>query len=139
MIYFNHWLRMALSSQCITPVRAPFNPLTSNAFLLNLSVPKMYLVTYAIISGTAIRKQPVTRHRPLRIRANLRNDRCDLLEHPPIFYTATKWQTHLNFVDCGRIWDCRAVCWVTTIRLLNCHSQRYLISLLFLKVTPRKY
>lgn len=52
VIYFNHWLRIALSSQCITPVRAPLSPLTSNAFLLSLSVPNIYLVTYAIINGT---------------------------------------------------------------------------------------
>lgn len=52
VMYFNHWLRIALSSQCITPVRAPLSPLTSNAFLLSLSVPNMYLVTYAIINGT---------------------------------------------------------------------------------------
>lgn len=52
VMYFNHWLRIALSSQCITPVRAPLRPLTSNAFLLSLSVPNMYLVTYAIINGT---------------------------------------------------------------------------------------
>lgn len=52
VMYFNHWLRIALSSQCITPVRAPLRPLTSNAFLLNLSVPNIYLVTYAIINGT---------------------------------------------------------------------------------------
>lgn len=51
-MYFNHWLRMAVSSQCITPVRAPFKPRTSNAFLLSLSVPNIYLVTYAIIKGT---------------------------------------------------------------------------------------
>lgn len=43
---------MAESSQWIIPVLIPFNPLTSKAFGLNLSVPKMYLVTYAIINGT---------------------------------------------------------------------------------------
>lgn len=44
-IYFNHWDRIAESSQCMMPVLTPFKPLTSKALGLNLSVPNIYLVT----------------------------------------------------------------------------------------------
>ena len=42
---FIHLERMARSATWITPVLEPFMPRTSNEFALNLSVPKMYLVT----------------------------------------------------------------------------------------------
>lgn len=51
VMYFSHWESIAESSQWMIPVLTPLSPLTSKAFGLSLSVPKMYRVTYAIISG----------------------------------------------------------------------------------------